>query len=82
MDMRKNIDERFKPIYEAAIELGRKVGVEEKMPQITGGQKGRANNPAADVEEYYFRNVVIPFVDHIIQLLNEKFDSKQCIHIM
>ena len=38
-------------------------------------QRNRANTPAETVEDYYRRNLTIPFVDHMINELEVRFGS-------
>ena len=74
---RDQVEDKFKQTYETAVQLARKVGVEPAAPRIAKRQIGRANNPSTTTEEHFRRNVAIPFIDHIIQSLDQKFDSKE-----
>lgn len=43
------------------------------MPRIVGRQLNRSNIPASDISTYYKINLFIPFLDHTIQQLIERF---------
>ena len=45
------------------------------MPRIAARQQNRSNIPAASVQEYFQRNVAIPFLDHIIISINRQFSK-------
>ena len=73
-EIRVRIDEHFSPLYQHAVRLAKEV--DEHMvisgPRSAGRQRHRANAPAANPEESYRRNVVVPFLDHIITELDEQ----------
>ena len=72
---RRNIEIRFHYVYEVAVELARLVNVEPDMPRIVQRQKYKNNNPANTPEEYYRRNIAIPFIDHIESELKSLFSE-------
>ena len=72
---RENVDENFPKIFEKAVEMASKVDVKEAKPRVAARQKGKSNNPSATPEEYFKRNIAIPFLDHILENLQEKFDG-------
>lgn len=71
--LRNKVDEEYLHLYEDA-----KVILEEncrilQMPHIVGRQINRSNTPASDICTYYRINVFIPFLEHTIQQLIERF---------
>ena len=53
--------------------MAEQVGTVPEAPRVTKRQQHRTNPEASSVEEYYRRVVVIPFIDHIIQSLEDRF---------
>ena len=45
------------------------------MPRQAQRQLHRSNAPAVSVVDYYWKNVAVPFLDHIISNLDERFSS-------
>jgi hypothetical protein len=77
-DLREKIDEStgpFQAVYNQAIRMAESVGVTPTMPRIARRCTTRANAPSGSIEEYYQRNIVIPFLDFII---SELFYQKLC----
>ncbi len=71
---REDVDERFESvIYTQAVRLADKVGTTPCRPRIPKRQKNRSNVPGDTVVDFYKRNVVIPFMDHIIKNLEDRF---------
>ena len=56
--------------------MAEKVGIEPEKPRVARRQAHRSNNPSTSVEEHYRVNAAIPFLDHVIENLNNKFDSE------
>jgi hypothetical protein len=50
-----------------------------KKPRIVGKQSTRNNVPAESTEIYFRRAMMIPFLDHVINNLNERFNDKNQI---
>ena len=46
------------------------------MPRVVGRQVHRNSIPADNPEQFYIRNVVIPFLDDIIGNMRERYDLK------
>ena len=61
--------------------MAEKVGIEPEKPRVARRQAHRSNNPSTSVEEHYRVNAAIPFLDHVIENLNNKFDSEKFFHI-
>ena len=72
---REKIDEVFGELYSEAERLANKHDIEMKMPRTCGRQTQRSNVPADSLESYYRRSVAIPFLDHLISSMEERFGS-------
>ena len=73
--IRNDIEESFAEVFRKAVELAEKVGVEPSKPRVAKRQTERSNNPSTSVEEHYRVNLAVPFIDHIIENLESKFDG-------
>ena len=72
--LRSNIDETFDVWYKQAQILADTIGSVDETPRRTKAQRFRANVPAAESpQEYYNRSVLIPFIDELLQQLNDRF---------
>ena len=82
--LREQIDTSFGHVFEHAVRMAQAVHVEPSMLRITSLQKNRSNTPAETAQEYYRRNLAIPFVDHIIVQLESRFSclSKQSASLL
>ena len=47
------------------------------MPRIGKRQKYRTNTPASTPKEYYHRTVTVPFIDHLLSELSNRFDQSK-----
>ena len=47
------------------------------VPRCCGRQRGRDNVPAQEPQEYFKRSVTIPFLDHLLNELEQRFSSDQ-----
>ena len=63
---RERVDESFAEIYVDAVSKAEEVGVEPKLPRVASRQFYKSNNPAQS-----------PFLDHIINNLDAKFEGAQ-----
>ena len=70
-----NVDESFAGVFEKAVELAEVIGVEPTKPRVAKRQTERSNNPSTTVEEHYRVNLAIPFIDHILENIDTKFDG-------
>ena len=53
------------------------------MPRIAGRQTHRANAPADTPFDYFLFNMCLPFLDHLLQGLNSRFDKHgSLVHYM
>lgn len=71
--MRENADEKFKDLFNTASQLAAEIEVSISIPRIIKRQVHRNNYNARSPEEYYKLSVFIPFVDHFICHLKERF---------
>ena len=58
--------------YDTAVEMATKIDITPSVPQSASRQRQQNNVPASNPEEYFKRAVTIPFLDHIIQELNDR----------
>ena len=62
--------------FEKIKELCSVLQVQPCMPRVVGRQVHRNSIPADNPEQFYIRNVVIPFLDDIIGNMRERYDLK------
>ena len=77
--MREPIDKEFSDWYHEADELTQKLTEEIKVPRLTGRQVHRANAGGDTPEDYFRRNVAIPFVDHLKEEMKQRFSKENRI---
>ena len=65
----------FRRYYGYALTLGKSLDIEPDMTRIAGWQTHRANTSASTAFRYYLRNMSFPFLDHLIEGLNTRFDK-------
>ena len=71
--LRENIANNFDEIFTSSVNMASKVEMLPSKPRSAGRQQHRANADSSSVKEYYLRNLAIPFLDHIIMELEERF---------
>ena len=71
--LRKTVTNDFTKIYDQAVRMAGKVDVQPAKPRTARQMRNRANAPAESVQEHFLRNVVIPFLDHVISDLEAHF---------
>ena len=70
-------DERFHLLYSRATAIASKVGVSPTKPRTVNRQVNRANaNVGGHIEVHYKVNFYYPFIDHVIQHLNDRFPEE------
>ena len=75
-DVRENIVEHYKLWHKQAVELVQQSDCEEpSIPHRCNKQTQRSNVEADDPEMYYRRTIAIPFLDHLLNELGERFTS-------
>ena len=77
-NVRQVAEERFAKVYGNATKLAAEAGIEPTMPRICNRQTHRANPDSGSVsgqstETYYRTTVFIPFIDNMVQGLNDRF---------
>ena len=61
--------------YDYAVTLGKSLDIGPNMPRIASRQIHRANGSASTPFDYYLRNMCLPFLDHLMEGLNTRFDK-------
>ncbi|KAK3735537.1 hypothetical protein QZH41_005014 [Actinostola sp. cb2023] len=74
-DLRNDIDGHFGEVYDVAVDMAASITVAPQIPRVAVWQQHRANAPAASPKDYYRINLGVPFLDHIISQLDERFSS-------
>ena len=70
-------DERLHLLYSRAFTIASKVAVSPTKPRTVNRQVNRANaNVGDDIEVHYEVNFYYPFIDHVIQHLNDRFPEE------
>lgn len=78
---RKDIDDLFRTWFKDAEALAALVGTEITKPRITGRQTNRANATSDSAEEYFRRNMAIPFSDHLDTEMKTRFQSQDRVGV-
>ncbi len=71
---RENINQKHREWYEEAERFADSVNITPSMPRTCSRQLLRDNQPADTPEDYYRRTVSIPFLDHVNNELQTRFD--------
>ena len=77
--IRTNANKEYEKIFRRACELNETVAEPITMPRITTQQSNRGNISSNSAEEYYRRVVFVPYLDHLLQELKARFESKNDI---
>lgn len=82
-EMRENIDQFSKRIFEHSSNLATKSGISITQPRISQRQQHRLNVESTSPEEYFKLTIVIPFLDHLLADLSSRFNPhvKQASHL-
>ena len=59
-------------LFERAKEVAAKCNIEPSVPRVSAVQRNRANVPATTPQQYWYRALYLPLVDHLIQELNDR----------
>lgn len=78
-EIRNKADEEFSPLYKKVVETCDQNDIVISIPRLSTRQTGRDNMPNDGPESYYKRTLFIPFIDHFITQLNERFISHKNI---
>lgn len=79
MIIHENVETVFKDLFQKLKKRCNKSDIEIKIPRINKRQKHRCNIPMENAEDYYRVNLFIPFIDSIVQQLNDRFNSHKQI---
>lgn len=71
--MRENAELKFRELFATAQDLANELGEEIKIPRVTTCQIYRENYPSRSPEEYFRRTIFIPFIDHFLSQLEQRF---------
>ncbi len=71
--IRDNAEESFSEIYKEAECIAREINVQVAIPRLCREQRNRQNTSATNAEDYFRRNVFIPYLDDMISSMNERF---------
>lgn len=72
-EKRENAEEAFNEIFKQATELAIKIETDIQIPRKTAHQAHRDNYDIDSPEDYYRLSIFIPFLDHFITHLNDRF---------
>ena len=75
-EIRDNVEVEFKVIIEKCTKMAELSRNKLEVPRVNARQIYRSNVDFTTTEEYYRRTVFIPFIDSLIQQLNERFSGK------
>ncbi|XP_013403337.1 52 kDa repressor of the inhibitor of the protein kinase [Lingula anatina] len=79
--LREKVDELSSELLEKAETLAARVDIVLAKPRACGRQRHRDNTPATTTEEYYRRNLIIPFLDNLILELTTRFEDNQAASV-
>ena len=65
----------FRRCCDYAVTLGKSLDIEPHMPKIGARQIHRANASASTPFDYYLRNICLPFLHHLLDGLNTRFNK-------
>lgn len=74
--IREDAESEFSRLFSAASIMAQLAQVPIVKPRIVGCQTLRTNVPAENVEEYFRRAIFIPFLDGLINELQERFSGE------
>ena len=75
-EIRDNAEVEFKAIIEKCTKMAELSENKLEVPRVNARQIYRSNVEFTTPEEYYCRTIFIPFIDSLIQQLNERFSGK------
>lgn len=74
-EIRTNVDSYFQNTYDHIIIMAQSVGAEASMPRIAKQQIYRSNVCVETPMQHYLRNLINPFLEHIIAELDMRFSG-------
>ena len=75
--LKVNCEKEFTSWFEEIEEFANDLSIPVTVPRISSRQVHRSNIPAESPEVYYRRNVMIPFLDHILVEMENRFGEIQ-----
>ena len=78
--VRKNIDIKHQQWFEHATTISNKHTITVQKPCVVNVQKHRENHESQSVDAYYCRSLTIPFLDRVVNQLEERFSTRHRIH--
>lgn len=60
-------------LYYQAVKLAEEIGVEPSIPRKASRQQHRSNAPATSCPEHYRRNLILPFIDGLINEMRSRY---------
>ncbi|KAL4153318.1 hypothetical protein QTP88_001151 [Uroleucon formosanum] len=75
MNIRENAKIVFSDLFKNLIKRSNEMDIEIKIPRLAKRQKHRNNFSTENPEDYFRVSIFIPFIDSIIQQLNDRFNN-------
>lgn len=73
-EVRQNSEDNFKRLFKKCMDLASEMNCDIKKPRTTSAQKHRSNQVVNEsIEDFYRVSIFIPFLDFVINELNERF---------
>ena len=73
--LRSEESDFYQRCYDYAIRICNLIGIEPSMPRVTEKQVHRQNTPAGTPYDYYHVNVCSPFLEHLTEGIDQRFDK-------
>lgn len=90
MDDRENAETEFETIMKSAESNYSALGIDVtgiRQPRVVARQMHRSNHPSVSLTEYYRKSLFIPYLDSLVQSLQERFSEENktsfeifCLH--
>ncbi|XP_050054933.1 52 kDa repressor of the inhibitor of the protein kinase-like [Aphis gossypii] len=75
MTIRENAETVFSDLFKIIVTQSKEMDIEIKIPRLAKRQKHRCNIMMNTPEEYYRVSIFIPFIESIIEQLNDRFNN-------
>jgi hypothetical protein len=79
ISIRENAETVFSDLFKIIVTQSKEMDIEIKIPRLAKRQKHRCNIMMTTPEEYYRISIFIPFIDSVIQQLNDRFNKHRKI---
>ena len=77
LEEKRSSDESFDVVWTQSSTMANIIGTDLKQPRQVARQRYRVNIDCDSDQEYFKRSVYIPFLDHVISELRERFSVHQ-----